>query len=753
MKLARAASPRTARAAAFLAACASVLAAPPGRLAAQSQSGFTYNGMDLISYSQGEYLSSNEAAQTIRATGANYTAVMATWYVQTYTSTSITSSSSSPSDAAIATAIQSLQSQGITVTLKPHVDSMDGNWRGDFTWPSTDTTVAEQQAWLTDWFTSYESFIMHFAQIASDNNVGTLVIGTEFAKLTGNTCAGSCENYWLQYVINPIRAAYPDLTLAYGANATSAGDEFTAVSFWDDVDIIGVDGYFPLTGQQDPSIQQLVNAWTIAADNVNSFDPFAALKNLHSAHPAKPLIFTEIGYESTPGTNEQPYNYNVNNGVDDSEQANCYAAFFQVFSGQPWMSGVFWWDWSVSSPVAGTDTGYSPQNKYAGTTVLPQWYGSTSASFTLAPANSSLTLVQGLSTSTTINVTPLGGFTGSVTLAATGLPAGVTASFAANPTAGTTIMTLTASGSATTGGPVTVTISGASNTLSASTTIQLTVAVPPSFSLSASPGAVSIAQGGGATTTITVVDIGGFNGAVTFTATGFPSGVKGSFAAGTAAGSEVLTITASSKATVTTSPVPVTITGTSGAIYEETSIALTVTGPPAFTGSSSTSTLTVQPGATTGNTATISITGTNGFTGTVTLACTISPPATNDPATCSLSPTSVTIGGAGAVTSTLTLSTTAPTSASNQIEKLLWRSAGETALAFLFLFAVPRRRNWLAAIGLLALFASIGVIGCGGHGKSTGGNPGTTPGTYTVLVTGISGSLSAILGTVNLTVQ
>ncbi|MGA7343560.1 MAG: hypothetical protein WBE72_19050 [Terracidiphilus sp.] len=444
----------------------------------QSKSGFTYNGMDYISYSQNEYLENPQgpdSAAALRATGANYTAVMATWYVQTYTSTSIAPASYSPSDDAVIAAIQNLQAQGITVTLKPHVDSMDGIWRGDFTWPSSDTTTAEQQAWLTAWFTSYESFILHFAEIASENNVGTMVIGTEFAKLTGNTCAGSCESYWLQYVINPIHAAYPNLTLAYGANATSAGDEFTTVSFWNDIDIIGVDGYFPLTGQEDPSIQQLVNAWTVAGDNVNGFAPFLALENLHSAYPAKPFIFTEIGYESTPGANEQPYNSDLSDGVDDSEQANCYEAFFQVFSGQPWMNGVFWWDWTVSAPDVSTDTGYSPEGKYAGTTILPEWYESTTESFTLAPANSTLIMGQGLSTSTTISITPLDGFTGTVTLAASGLPSGVTASFSPGAVGDTQILTLTASSTATIGGPGTITITGTSNTLTATTTIALTV--------------------------------------------------------------------------------------------------------------------------------------------------------------------------------------------------------------------------------------------------------------------------------------
>ena len=471
------------------------LAALAPNAQAQSQSGFTYNGMDYISYQASEYLETPQGplgAADLRATGANYTAVMATYYVQTYDSTTIAPNSSSPSDAAIVAAINNLQAQGITVTLKPHVDSLDGIWRGDFTWPSTDTTVAEQQAWLTAWFTSYQPFILHFAKIASENNVGVMVIGTEFTKLTGSNCAGSCEAYWKQYVIDPLRANYPNLTLAYGANATGAGDEFTTVSFWDDIDIIGVDGYFPLTGHADPTVAQLVSAWTTPSGNVNGFSPEQALLNLSNAHPGKPLIFSEIGYTSTAGTNEAPYNYTPTGAYDPTEQQDCYEAFFEVFSADTaWMKGVFWWDWTVSPPGA-NDTGYSPQTKPAGTTTLPEWYGSTTTGFTLAPSLPSVTIGQGLSSTDTISVTPLGGFTGTVTLGASGLPSGVTGAFSTGTVAGTQVLTLTAGAGATLGGPVTITVQGTSGALSATTTISLTVNAAQSQTITfANPGAQS----------------------------------------------------------------------------------------------------------------------------------------------------------------------------------------------------------------------------------------------------------------------
>ncbi len=184
----------------------------------------------------------------------------------------------------------------------------------------------------------------------------------------------------------------------------------------------------------------------------------------------------------------------------------------------------------------------------------------------------------------------------------------------------------------------------------------------------------------------------------------------------------------------------------------------TVNAAPTFTGGGGGGTISIEPGATTGNTVTISATPSNGFTGTVNLSCSISPTAASDPATCSLAPSSVTISGSTAQTSTLTISTTASTIGANQIKHLFWPTTGGTTLAVILLFGIPRkRRNWLVMLVLLVLFVSIGSMGCGGSsgggGGGGGGNAGTTPGTYTVTVTGTSGSLTVTLGTVTLVVQ
>src|SRR5436309_1442005 len=97
--------------------------------------------------------------------------------------------------------------------------------------------------------------------------------------------------------------------------------------------------------------------------------------------------------------------------------------------------------------------------------------------FGLSTSPGTLTIAQGSNGSSTITVAPQNGFTGNVTLAASGLPNGVTASFSTNPTTPTSTMstlTLTASSTAATG-MSTVTITGTSGTLSHTTTLTLTV--------------------------------------------------------------------------------------------------------------------------------------------------------------------------------------------------------------------------------------------------------------------------------------
>ncbi|HMF90248.1 MAG TPA: hypothetical protein VKL40_06370 [Candidatus Angelobacter sp.] len=102
----------------------------------------------------------------------------------------------------------------------------------------------------------------------------------------------------------------------------------------------------------------------------------------------------------------------------------------------------------------------------------------------------------------------------------------------------------------------------------------------PAFSLSASPTTVSVAQGGTKTTTISTTVSGGFNSAISLSATGLPAGVTAAFSpasiAAPGSGSSTLTFTASSTATIGSSTV--TITASGGGISHTATVSLSVTG-------------------------------------------------------------------------------------------------------------------------------------------------------------------------------
>jgi subtilase family serine protease len=291
--------------------------------------------------------------------------------------------------------------------------------------------------------------------------------------------------------------------------------------------------------------------------------------------------------------------------------------------------------------------------------------GSATPSFTLSASPSSLSVTQGSSGTSTISVTDAGGFTGSVTLAASGLPSGVTAAFGTNPTTGNSVLTLTASSTATTGSS-TVTITGTSGSLTATTTVALTVSATatPNFTIAASPASVTVTQGAAGTSTVTITSTGGFNSATTLSATGLPAGVTAAFStnpvtpAANGSATSTLTLTASSSATV--GAATVTITGTSGSTTHSTTIALTVnasSGTKNFTLSLSPSSFTIDERGTVSTT--LTVTSVNGFNSAVDLSVNEFPSGVS--ATASANP--VTPPANGSVTVTITWSATrrAPT--------------------------------------------------------------------------------------------
>ncbi len=99
--------------------------------------------------------------------------------------------------------------------------------------------------------------------------------------------------------------------------------------------------------------------------------------------------------------------------------------------------------------------------------------------------------------------------------------------------------------------------------------------VPADFSLSVSPASQSVRRGGTATYTVTIVPTGGFNGSVTLSLSGQPSGSTVTFTPNPTTGTATLTIKTLS--TTSRQTYSMTITGVSGSLSHTKSVSLRVT--------------------------------------------------------------------------------------------------------------------------------------------------------------------------------
>lgn len=333
---------------------------------------------------------------------------------------------------------------------------------------------------------------------------------------------------------------------------------------------------------------------------------------------------------------------------------------------------------------------------------------------------------------------------------------------------------------------VNVTATDVNNTaITAATTIPLTVTAFDGVLISINPFVLTVGAGAATGNTLTMIlqPSGGYTGMVNLECDSLtlPPGaaspvvcVVPSTVSITGANPITETLTANTTADTTLGTYTFGINvsdAATGTWYSGTDISVNVQAGPSLALSNS-GNITVTPGATTGNTSTISITPANGFTGAVNLSCklTSSPPGASDLPTCSV-PASVTISGATAATATLTLTTTAPGSSALELPlRKFFIAGGGSVLAVVLFFGIPaRRRGWRALFSVLAVIVIAGAVGCGGgSGAATGGgtgggggggggtpNPGTTPGQYTVVVTGADAATGKITSsvTVNVTVN
>lgn len=233
--------------------------------------------------------------------------------------------------------IQSAQKKDLKVLLKPHIWPSNG-WIGDL-----DFQIEE------DWGTfeeTYENYILTFAKIAQDYDVDMFCIGVEMKKIVIE------RPKYFKTLIKKVRDIYKG-QLTYAAN----WDNYKNITFWNELDYIGIDGYFPLNKEKTPTVAETISNWK----------PIEKQLSYYSDSLKKQILFTEYGYRNIDFSGKQPWIDNNQSSNNEEAQSNLYQAFYQSIWKQNWFAGGFLWKWYPNHQNAGgkNNNRFTPQNKAA----------------------------------------------------------------------------------------------------------------------------------------------------------------------------------------------------------------------------------------------------------------------------------------------------------------------------------------------------------------------------------------------------
>jgi len=255
-------------------------------------------------------------------------------------------------DSSFIAVIGDLHSRKMKVHLKPHL-WMNSGWRSNIQLNSSDEWEG--------WFDSYEINMLHYARMAEATGVSLFCIGTEL-----KTSIQQKPERWKK-LIEKIKTLYSG-KLTYASNWDG---EFDEISFWDQLDYIGIQAYFPLTQSKNPSLETIQEGWDTHIE---------MLEKLSQKH-RKPILFTEVGYKSEASSTIKPWEWGSFWSIaftqkSDKTQQLAYEALFQKLWHKDWFAGVYIWQWDHRSSKDNVDRNldFSPRFKPA-ENVIAKWFG------------------------------------------------------------------------------------------------------------------------------------------------------------------------------------------------------------------------------------------------------------------------------------------------------------------------------------------------------------------------------------------
>lgn len=305
-----------------------------------------------ISFVASRDKATQEHVQPVVHLGANYAAVMPFGFIRALDNPTVVYNTDrqwyGERIEGVKDNIKLLQSNGIKILLKPQL----WIWQGEYTGY---LTMETEEHWKI-LEASYTAFILEYAKLAQETNVDIFSIGTELEQFVANR-----PEYW-KSLIKKMKTIYKG-KLTYASN----WDEYKGVPFWDQLDYVGVDAYFPLSEMQTPTVESVIDGWRWWKGELATFS------KTHN----KKVLFTEWGYRSVDFSAKEPWTTDHTiTGVNLEAQANTTKATFEALWDEDWFAGGFIWKWFIHHSESGgsNNNRFTPQNKPA-ESVIKEYYG------------------------------------------------------------------------------------------------------------------------------------------------------------------------------------------------------------------------------------------------------------------------------------------------------------------------------------------------------------------------------------------
>jgi hypothetical protein len=214
---------------------------------------------------------------------------------------------------------------GLKIMIKPHI----AYWGSPFSWRG-EIAFEEQDEWER-FFTTYRQWIIRMAELCAEADA--FVVGTELGKTV------HFETRW-RSIIADVRHR-TEAPLTYSAN----WDSYEKVPFWDALDVIGIQGYFPLvTHDRVPSAEELETSWR---NLLRRLERYGRSKQ-------RPLVLAELGYNRSPLAAQRPWEYRQGRGAEAEEvQRRCLTAALRALDSSDAVVGAFLWKWFPGESARG----------------------------------------------------------------------------------------------------------------------------------------------------------------------------------------------------------------------------------------------------------------------------------------------------------------------------------------------------------------------------------------------------------------